>query len=85
MKELSLRQKETLDLLSRIKTMKQVTRRWFYYAGVKFLQSHDLTDEQEDFLEEISEFYMDNLSNIEKDKTFLHKIEFGPIVPVKKK
>ena len=52
----------------------------------KFLQEHDnLTDEQELFLEEITDFFVENIENIEHDKTFLKRIEMGPIDLSKKK
>lgn len=85
MGELTLRQKENWDLIRRIGILKNVARRWFYYAGTRFLQSHELTDEQEDFLQEITDFYTNHLDNIENDKSFLKKIEFGPIASVKRK
>ena len=82
---LSLRQKETLDLAIRVKELRNIIKRWFYYAGIKFLQDRELTDTQEEFLEEVTNFFLNNLENIEKDKDFLKKIELGPIkLPSKK-
>ena len=80
MKELSLRQKSILDLVRRVIPMKSTIRQWFYHAGIKFLQEHpNLTDEQELFLEEVTDFFVDNLDRIEHDKSFLKKMELEPI------
>ena len=86
MVELSLRQKSVLDLVKRVSAIKGIVKRWLYYAGMKFLQEHDnLTDEQELFLEEVTDFFVENIENIEHDKTFLKKIEMGPIDLSKRK
>ena len=86
MKELSLRQKSILDLIRRVIPMKKTIKQWFYHAGIKFLQSHELTDEQEVFLEEVTDFFLENLEKLEEDTKFLQKVELGPIqLPVKKK
>lgn len=85
MEELSLRQKETADLVRRVRTVKGLAKRWFFYAGMKFLQSRQLTDDQETFLEEVTDFFIENLENIEKDRSFLKKIDLGPIVLPKAK
>ena len=79
MEELSLRQKETADLVRRVQTVKELAKRWFYYAGIRFLQSRQLTDDQEAFLEEVTDFFIDNLTNIENDRTFMKKIKLDPI------
>lgn len=67
MKELSLRQKSILDLIRRVKPLKKTIKQWFYHAGMKFLQSRELTDEQELFLEEVTDFYAENLDALEED------------------
>lgn len=86
MKELSLRQKSVLDIVRRVIPMKKTIKQWFYYAGIKFLQSRELTDEQELFLEEVTDFFVENLEKIEEDRSFLKRIDLGPIqLPSKKK
>ena len=86
MKELSLRQKSILDLIRRVKPLKKTIKQWFYHAGMKFLQSRELTDEQELFLEEVTDFYAENLDALEEDMSFLKKVDLGPIqLPNKKK
>lgn len=86
MKELSLRQKSVLDLIRRVIPMKKTIKQWFYHAGMKFLQSHQLTDEQETFLEEVTDFFVENLDELEEDIKFLKKVELDPIkLPEKKK
>ena len=75
MKELSLRQKSVVDLVRRVVLLKSTVKDWFYHAGMKFLQTHELTDEQESFLEEVTDFFIDNLEKIDQDKSFLKRIE----------
>lgn len=83
---LSLRQKSVLDLVKKVSVLKGIIRRWLYYAGFKFIQGRNLTEEQEVFLEEVTNFFLDNLEHIEEDRSFLKKIELAPIkLPNKKK
>jgi hypothetical protein len=86
MAELSLRQKSVQNLIRRVTPLKKVIKQWFYHAGMKFLQSHQLTDEEEVFLEEVTDFFVDNLDELQDDVKFLKKVELGPIqLPKKKK
>lgn len=82
---LSLKQKSLLDMARRVADMKHTFRQWMNYVGVKFLQAKQLTDEQEAFLEEMIDFYSDYADKIEQDKSFLKKVELGPIQLPKKK
>lgn len=84
MKELSLRQKSVLDLIRRVKPLKKTIKQWFYHAGMKFLQVNQLTDEEEVFLEKVTDFFVENLEELEEDKKFLEKIDLGPIELPKK-
>lgn len=79
MKELSLRQKSVMDLIRRVIPLKKTIKQWFYHAGMKFLQSHELTDEQEVFLEEVTDFFVENLEELEDDIKFATKVELGPV------
>lgn len=86
MENLSLRQKSVLDLIRKIKPLKKFTKEWFYHAGMKFLQAHQLTDEEELFLEKVTDFFVENLEEIDEDVKFLQRVELGPIqLPNKKK
>ena len=86
MKELSLRQKSVLDMIRRVKPLKKTIKQWFYHAGMKFLQSNQLTDEEEVFLERVTDFFVENLDEIEEDIKFLQKVELEPIkLPNKKR
>ena len=85
MEGLSLRQKETSDLVRRVRNARELFKRWFYYVGIKFLQTKQLTDDQETFLEEVTDFFMSNLENIENDRSFLKKVTLDPIVLPKPK
>jgi hypothetical protein len=86
MEKLSLRQKSVLDLIRRVKPLKKFIKQWFYHAGMKFLQANQLTDEEEVFLEKVTDFYVDNLEEIDADVKFLQRAELGPVqLPNKKK
>lgn len=86
MEKLSLRQKSIAEMVKRIHPIKRTIRDWYYHAGMKFLEGRELTDEQEAFLEEVTDFFMDNLENIEHDKSFLKRVPLDPIqLPQKKK
>ena len=79
MEKLSLRQRSALDLLKRVKFFKKTIKQWFYYAGLKYLKTHKLTDAQESFLEDITDFLVEYMDNVENDKDFLKKAELEPI------
>ena len=46
---------------------------------MKFLQSHELTDDQEVFLEEVTDFFVQNLEELEVDSKFFKKAELAPL------
>ncbi len=77
---LSLRQKEKLNLIGSLKMLKNATRRWFFYAINGFLRGRELTDEQEAFLDEVSEYLLNNLETIENDRNFIKKAELSPLI-----
>ena len=80
-----LRQRALYNFVKNLLPVKELAKKWYYHAGMKFLKSRELTDEEEAFLEEITDFYIDDLNNIEKDKNFLKKIKLDPIkLPEKK-
>ena len=83
-KKMSLRQKCSVNLAKRVILFKRTLRQWFYYAGLKYLQTHSLTDAQEVFLEDITEFFIKAIDKIETDEEFLKSTELQP-VSIKKK
>lgn len=86
MEKLSLGEKCALDLSRRLKPLKSAARQWFCHAGMKFLQSNELTDDEELFLERVTDFFLDNLEELDKDVKFYQRAELGPIrLPDKKK
>ena len=64
--KLSLKERANYEMVKRLIPVKEAVKKWFCRAGMKFLQSHQLTDEQWTFLEDVTDFYIDNLENIEK-------------------
>lgn len=86
MKGLSLRQKSLLDLVRRVTPLRATIKQWFYHAGMKFLQSHELNEEQEKLLEEMTDFFIENLDTLEEDAKTLEKAQLGPVqLPGKKR
>lgn len=86
MNKLNLRQKSVLDLIRRVNPLKGTIKQWFYHAGMKFLQENQLSDEEELFLERVTDFFVENLEALEEDIKFLQRVELGPIqLPAKKK
>ena len=84
--KLSLKERANYEMVKRLIPVKEAVKKWFCRAGMKFLQSHQLTDEQWTFLEDVTDFYMDNLENIEKDNNFIKKVVLPEIkLPNKKK
>lgn len=86
MSELSLRQKSMMDLVGRVAPLKKIIKEWFYHAGMEFLRNRQLSDEEEVFLEEVTDFFVENLDGIEENKAYLERGKLEPIkLPVKKK
>ena len=77
--EVSLRQRSVTNLAGDVFTFKKTLKRWFYYAGLKYLQTHKLTDAQEAFLEDITDYLVEAMDNVEKDRNFFKKIKFEPL------
>lgn len=79
------REKELHLMAKNVLLLKDTMKRWYNYAGIKYLQEHQLTDEQEEFLEEITEFINSSIDKLESDDSFLKKIMLPPIkLPQKK-
>lgn len=79
MEQLSLREKSVLTLIRNVKPLKKFIKQWFYHAGMKFLQAHDLSDNEELFLEKVTDFYMQNLEEIDEDAKFFKRVTLGPV------
>ena len=62
---MNMRQKRDLNLMKRVIPVKKTIKDWYFHAGMRFLNSRQLKDNEEEFLEEITEFYMSVLDNIE--------------------
>lgn len=77
-KQLQLMAKEVLELKSTI-------RKWYNYTGIKYLQEHQLTDEQELFLEDITDYIVNAIDRLENDENFLKSIVLPSVkLPQKK-
>ena len=62
---MNMRQKRDLNLMKRVIPVKKTIKDWYFHAGMKFMNSRQLKDNEEEFLEEVTEFYMNVLDNIE--------------------
>ena len=62
---MNIKQRRDLDLMRRVIPVKKTIKDWFFHAGMKFMNSRQFKDEEENFLEEVTEFYMSVLDNIE--------------------
>lgn len=58
---------------------KDAAKKWYNHACIKYMQDRELTDEQEAFLEEISEFITNAIDTLEGDSSFLRKILLPPV------
>lgn len=62
---MNMRQKRELNLMKRVIPVKKTIKDWYYHVGMKFINSRQFKDEEEAFLEEITEFFVSALDNIE--------------------
>lgn len=79
MEKLSVRQRSVADLAKRVFAFKRTIKQWVYYAGLKYLQKNKLTEPQEAFLADLTDFFVEYIDEIEKDKDFLKKADLDPI------
>ena len=79
MEKLSVRQRSVADLAKRVLVFKRTIKQWVYYAGLKYLQKNKLTEPQEAFLADITDFFVEYIDEIEKDKDFLKKMDIGAV------
>lgn len=75
---MSLRQKCTRDLARRVSVFKCTIKQWIYHAGIRYLKTHSLSENQELVLEDFTDFIVEYMDEIDKDD-FLKKEKFQPI------
>ena len=84
MEKLNLRQRSAVDLVGRVKIFKKTLKQWFYYAGLEYLKTHKLSDSQEALLEDITDFFVEYMDDVEKDTNFLKRADLEPVqLPVR--
>ena len=72
---MNLKFKRDLYLVRQIKPIRDIIKGWYNKAGMKFLASRKLQDVEEQFLEEVTEFFLNNLDRIdETEKEILEKL-----------
>ena len=62
---MNMRQKRELNLMNRVIPVKKTIKDLYNYTGMKFINSREFKDWEEEFIEEMSEFYANILENIE--------------------
>ena len=76
---MDLQRRRAEDLACRVLTFKRTLKQFFYYACLKYLQTHKVSDLQETFLEDITTFFIQTVNNIDKDEALLEKIKLKPV------
>lgn len=71
----TLRQRCNTDLAERVLFFKETVRDWLYFICLKYMQSHELTDNEESFLESVTDYYISSLNEIEGSETFLKSLK----------
>ena len=62
---MNMKQMKDLGLMKQVIPVRNIIKNWYYHAGSKFLLSREFTSKEEEFLEEVTEFFLKNLDNIE--------------------
>lgn len=62
---MNMKQMKDLGLMKQVIPVRNVIKNWYYHAGSQFLLSREFTQKEEEFLEEVTEFFLKNLDNIE--------------------
>ena len=79
MEKRTLREKEMLLMGRSVLELKDTMKKWYNHAGIRFLQTRQLTDEQEEFLEDITEFINDSIDKLEEDESFVRNVLLPPV------
>lgn len=83
--ERTLREKQLGRMADDILKFKDAAKKWYNHACIRYLQQHELTDEQETLLEEVSEFITEAIDKLDGDNNFIKKILLPPVkLPQKK-
>lgn len=82
--ERTLREKQLRLMAKNVSELKDIIKKWYNHAGIKYLQEHELTDEQEALLEDITEYINEAIDRMENDENFL-KATLLPAIKLPKK
>ena len=81
----TLREKQLGRMAGEILKFKDIAKKWYNHACIRYLQQHELTDEQEALLEEVSEFIINATDTLSSDNDFIKKVLLPPVkLPQKK-
>lgn len=76
---MNLKQMRDLGLMKEVIPVRNTIKNWYYHAGSRFLLSREFSQTEEAFLEEVTEFFLSNLDNIEDIEKRIRKEELGKI------
>lgn len=80
----TLKDKQLQLMAQEVLQVKNVIRKWYNFVGIKYLQEHQLTDEQEELLCDITDYVTNSIDRLE-DEGFLKNPVLPPIqLPQKK-
>ena len=72
---MNLKQLRDLGLMKEVIPIRNTIKNWYYHAGAQFLLSREFNPIEEAFLEETTEFFLNNLDNIEDIEKKIRKEE----------
>jgi len=70
---LKQRMRRDLHLLNKVLQNRGTIERWYNSTAVKFMQSREFKDDEEALLEEVTDFFLDNLSNSEYNRDMIYE------------
>lgn len=85
MEKRSLREKQLHSLAKNVIGFKDTLKKWYSHIGIKFLQEHQLTDEQEEVLEDFTDYIDEAIDKLEEDESPVRATKLPPIELPKKK
>ena len=74
---MNMKQMRDLGLMKEVIPIRNTIKNWYYHAGSQFLLSREFSMTEEAFLEEVTEFFLNNLDNIEDIEKRIRKKELG--------
>ena len=67
----TLKDRQLQLMAQEVLQVKNIIKKWYSFVGIKYLQEHQLTDEQEELLCDITDYVTDSIERLETDDNFL--------------